>query len=244
LNHKLTFTQGLRDGIPICLGYLSVSFAFGMNTAMGGLPVWMAVLISMTNVTSAGQVAGTALLLSSAPYFEIAMTTLIINLRYMLMSLSLSQKLDPSFSLGKRLIASFCVTDEIFAVASAKPSDLNFSYFLGLMTLPYFGWAGGTLLGAAATGLMPQVLRAALGVALYGMFIAIIIPPAREFRAVALVVLGAAVLSSIFYWVPLFDGLSSGWSVILCTLIISAAAALLFPIREEETDAEQEADDD
>lgn len=230
----MTFAQGIRDGIPICLGYLSVSFAYGMNTTMGGLPVWVAVLISMTNVTSAGQVAGTALILSHGPYLEIAVTTFIINLRYMLMSLSLSQKTDASFTVGKRLIASFCVTDEIFAVASAKPQDLNFSYFLGLITFPYLGWAAGTFLGAAATGVLPAVLQAALGVALYGMFIAIVIPPAREFKPVALVVAAATVLSAVLAWVPCFDGLSSGWSVIICAVVVSVAAAVWFPLPEEE----------
>lgn len=204
---------------------------------MGGLPVWVAVLISMTNVTSAGQVAGTDLLLAHGPYLEIAVTTFIINLRYMLMSLSLSQKTDESFTLGKRLLASFCVTDEIFAVASAKTGTFGFSYFLGLMTLPYWGWACGTLLGAVATGILPVVLQAALGVALYGMFIAIIIPPARDFRPVALVVVGATVLSSVLAWAPWFDGLSSGWSVIICAVVVSVAAAIFFPLPEEETEA-------
>lgn len=233
MREKRTFQQGLKDGLPICLGYLSVSFAFGMNTVLGGLPVWIAVLISMTNVTSAGQVAGTALLIAGGNFVEIAMTTFVINLRYMLMSLSLSQKVDQHFHTGKRLLASFCVTDEIFAVSAAKKGSICFEYFAGLMFLPYVGWAIGTFLGGVAMGILPTVLQAALGVALYGMFIAIIIPPAREVRAVALVVVAAAIMSCLLSFIP---NLSSGWSIILCSVTISVAAAFLFPIREEEDD--------
>ena len=187
MNDSLSFRKGLTDGIPICLGYLSVSFTFGMMTAENGLPAWAAVLISMTNLTSAGQFAGTALILSGGLLIEIAITTLVINLRYMLMSLSLSQKLDPAMPLWQRCLLAFGNTDEIFAVAMQQPGAVSARYLLGLITTPYLGWTAGTLLGATATGLLPAAMRSALGIAIYGMFIAIIIPPACRLRPVAAV---------------------------------------------------------
>src|SRR5512138_656281 len=155
--------KGLKDGLPICLGYLSVSFAFGMMATQGGLPVWAALLISMTNLTSAGQFAGTALILSGGLYLEIAVTTFVINIRYMLMSLSLSQKVDDAMTNLERWVLSFGVTDEIFAVAMQQQGSVNARYLSGLIATPYFGWALGTLLGATATGLLPAGVRTALG---------------------------------------------------------------------------------
>jgi predicted branched-subunit amino acid permease len=230
----LTFQKGLRDGIPICLGYLSVSFAFGMMATEGGLPVWIAVLISMTNLTSAGQFAGTALIISGGMYIEIAVTTFVINIRYMLMSLSLSQKVDDRMTLPQRLGLSFGVTDEIFAVAMQQKGLINARYLTGLILTPYFGWALGTFLGAAATGMLPLAVRTALGIAIYGMFIAIIVPPSTKSRPILLTVIVAAVLSCIFHYVPVFGGLSSGWIIIICAVAASALAALKFPVTEEE----------
>ena len=136
--------QGARDGTPIFLGYLSVSFAFGIMATESGLSAWIAQMISMTNLTSAGQVAGTVLMVSGASLVEIAMTTLVINLRYTLMSLSLSQKLDPGVSVWKRLLLSFGITDEIFAVAMQQSGAVGAAYLAGLIFTPYLGWAGGT----------------------------------------------------------------------------------------------------
>lgn len=229
-NTELTFRKGVKDGLPICLGYISVSFAFGMMAVQGGLPVWVAMLISMTNLTSAGQFAGTALILTGGLYIEIAVTTFVINIRYMLMSLSLSQKVDAAMTNLQRWILSFCVTDEIFAVAIQQKGSINARYFSGLASMPYLGWTLGTFLGAAATGVLPESVRSALGIAIYGMFIAIIIPPATKTRPIAIVIFISAVLSCFFKWVPLFDQLSSGWVIIICAVIASAFAALRWPV--------------
>ena len=227
---RTAFLKGFRDGIPICLGYLSVSFAFGMMATEGGLPVWIAVLISMTNLTSAGQFAGTELILSGGMYIEIALTTFVINIRYMLMSLSLSQKVEERMTLPQRLALSFGVTDEIFAVAMQQRGPVTARYLTGLILTPYFGWALGTFLGAAATGLLPGSVRSALGIAIYGMFLAIIIPPARKSRSVLLTVAFAAALSCLFRGLPLLREISSGWVIIICAVAASALAAWKFPV--------------
>ena len=233
-NQALTFKKGLKDGLPICLGYISVSFAFGMMATQGGLPVWVALLISMSNLTSAGQFAGTSLILSGGLYIEIAVTTFVINIRYMLMSLSLSQKIDEAMTTLQRWVLSFGVTDEIFAVAMQQHGSINAHYFSGLIAMPYIGWSVGTLLGGTATNLLPMGVRTALGIAIYGMFIAIIIPPAKESLPVAKVILIAAVLSCIFKWTPGLNMLSSGWVIIICAVIASAYAALRYPVDDAE----------
>lgn len=233
MDKKTAFTKGLRDGIPICLGYLSVSFTFGMMTTENGLPFWIALLISMTNLTSAGQFAGTALILSGGTYLEIAVTTFVINIRYMLMSLSLSQKADPAMTTPHRLALSFGVTDEVFAVGMQQDGLLSTAYMAGLIFTPYWGWALGTLFGATATGLLPAALRSALGIAIYGMFIAIIIPPARKVRSVAVTIVVSVALSCILKWMPVFSGLSGGWKIIICAVAASAFSALRFPTCEE-----------
>ncbi|MDD5952210.1 MAG: AzlC family ABC transporter permease [Oscillospiraceae bacterium] len=230
---KLTFVKGLRDGLPICLGYLSVSFTFGMMVVQKGYPGWMAVLISMTNLTSAGQFAGTELLMNGAMYLEIAVTTFVINIRYMLMSLSLSQKVESAMTLLQRMVLSFGITDEVFAVAMQQERDINSRYFAGLILTPYVGWAAGTLLGATATGFLPLSVRTALGIAIYGMFLAIIIPPARKSRPILLVVLLAAAMSCCFYWIPGLNQLSTGWVIIICAVAAAGFAAWKFPIKEE-----------
>lgn len=228
------FRKGFKDGIPIGLGYLSVSFAFGMMATDGGLSILQAVLISMTNVTSAGQLAGLNLMLANAPLFEMALTQLIINLRYALMSLSLSQRLDSSMTTLHRMAFAFCNTDEVFAVASGQKGQVGRRYLYGLMVAPYAGWALGTFLGAAAGTLLPLMLRDALGVAIYGMFIAIIIPPAKKQTGVRVCVVLAAALSCLLYYTPGLNRISSGFSIIICAVAVSALCAKLFPIREED----------
>lgn len=230
---KLTFRKGLRDGLPICLGYLSVSFTFGMMVVQHGYPGWMAVLISMTNLTSAGQFAGTELLMTGAAYVEIAVTTFVINIRYMLMSLSLSQKVESAMTVLQRLALSFGITDEVFAVAMQQEREVNSRYFAGLILTPYVGWAVGTLLGATATGFLPLSVRTALGIAIYGMFLAIIIPPAKKSRSVLLVVAIAAVMRCCFYWIPGLNQLSAGWVIIICAVVAAGFAAWKFPVKEE-----------
>ena len=229
-----SFTKGLRDGLPIALGYVSVSFAFGMMAVQGGLSIWQAVLISLTNVTSAGQFAGLNLMLAGAPLLEMGLTQLVINIRYALMSLSLSQKLDGTMTLPHRMLFAFCNTDEVFAVASGQPQRVGRRYLYGLTALPYLGWALGTLLGAAAGTLLPEGIRTALGVAIYGMFLAIIIPPARKLASVRAVVACAVGLSSAMRYLPLLREVSSGFAIILCAVAASALGAWFFPVKEVE----------
>ncbi len=231
-DHIYTFQEGLKDGIPIGLGYLSVSFTFGMMAVAMGLPVWAAVLISMTNLTSAGQFAGLPLIVTGAPYLEMALTQLIINLRYALMSFSLSQKLEQKINRWQRCMIAFGNTDEIFAVATGKNGYVSMAYMLGLITIPYIGWASGTFIGAVASELLPEIVRSALGIAIYGMFLAIIIPPAKHNRAVLKIILLSVAISCIFHYFPVLNQVSSGFVIIICTLLASLLGALCYPIEE------------
>lgn len=229
----MTFGKGLRDGIPICLGYISVSFTFGMAVAESGLPAWIAALISMTNLTSAGQFAGLAIIVSGSGLIELAVTTLIINLRYMLMSLAISQKVNKSLSFAARCGIAFGITDEIFAVSMQQKGEILPRYFAGLLLTPYLGWALGTVCGAAAANVLPISVRSALGIAIYGMFLAIIIPPARESKAVLSAISIAALLRCLLYYTPFINRLSAGWSIIICAVISSGLCAFLFPLQKE-----------
>jgi len=226
------FRQGIRHGIPIALGYLSVSFAFGMKAVGDGLTVLQAVLISMTNLTSAGQIAALPLMTGGASLAEMALTQLTINLRYALMSLSLSRKLDESMGTPQRMIFAFANTDEIFAVASSQPGKVGKHYLYGLMLMPWIGWSLGTLLGGAAGTLLPEFVRTALGIAIYGMFLAIILPPARKSRPVRFVVLIAAGLSLCFRYIPGLNTVSSGFVIIICGVAAAAAGAARYPEEE------------
>ena len=226
------FLKGLRHGVPIGLGYLSVSFTFGMKAVGDGLTAVQAVMISLMNLTSAGQFAGLPLMVGGASMIEMALTQLIINLRYALMSLSLGQKLDGTMTTLRRMIFSFANTDEIFAVASSQPGKVGNTYLYGLMLAPIIGWSTGTLLGAVAGQLLPAFVRSALGVAIYGMFLAIILPPARKEKPVRVVVLMAVVLSLCFRYIPLLNTLSSGFVIIICAVAASALGAWLFPVKE------------
>lgn len=238
-SEKLGFKEGLADGIPIGLGYLSVSFSFGISAVTQGISALAATVISMTNLTSAGQVAGLGIITAAGTLLEMALAQLIINMRYALMSLSLSQKLDGGFTAPHRFLASFGITDEIFAVASGKPKEITPSYMYGLIFLPFLCWSGGTLLGGIAGSVLPQILRSALGIAIYGMFIAIFIPPARKSAGVLTVVIISAAMSCGLKYIPLLGRVSPGFSIIICTLAASAAGAILFPRKEQkEADAQ------
>ena len=239
MNWKSEFTSGVRGGIPIALGYLPVSFTFGLVAVSGGLPVWVACLISLTNLTSAGQFAGTSLIFAGAGYMEIAMTTLVINLRYMLMSLSLSQKIDKSVSLMHRMIFGFVVTDETFVVGSLKQGKLKTPYLMGLISLPFLGWNLGTLLGAGVSSVLPVALQNAFGIALYGMFIALIVPTARESRNVLIIILMAVGMNCVLTFVPFFSFVSSGFRIIISTIFGAGLGAYLFP-KEYPDEAEQD----
>ncbi len=226
------FIEGSRLSIPIALGYFPVSFTFGLMAVRGGIPVWIVILISMTNLTSAGQFAGTNLMIAGAGLAEIAVTTFVINIRYMLMSLSLSQKLAKGVSNVKRWIMAFGVTDETFTVAAMQNRDISFSFMAGLELLPYAGWAAGTAAGAVVCTLLPETLQNSMGIALYSMFIALVIPAAKKSKA-ALMVAGCAIaISSILKWLPVFSTVSGGWRIILATVMACTLGALLFPPEE------------
>ena len=227
------FRKGIRHGIPIALGYLGVSFAFGMKAVASGLTVLQAVLLSMTNLTSAGQVAALPLMAGGASLAEMALTQLTINLRYALMSLSLSRKLDHTMGTRQRMIFSYANTDEIFAVASSQPGKVGSSYLYGLMITPWLGWTLGTLLGAAAGTFLPEFVRSALGIAIYGMFLAIILPPARKQKPIRAVVAVAVALSICFRYIPGLNRVSPGFAIIICAVSAAALGAALFPVKEE-----------
>ena len=225
--------RGARDGVPIALGYLSVSFAFGIAAVTRGLPGWIALLISMTNLTSAGQLAGLDLMVAGASMWEMILTQCVINVRYALMSISLSQKTDKTVRLGDRFLIGFGITDEVFGVGYSQKGKIGRYYMFGLIAVPYIGWAVGTFLGTAASGLLPQTVLSALGIAIYGMFVAIVIPPARREKPVALVLCAAVTLSCILRYVPLFRVISSGFAVIICAVAAALLGAVFFPVPEE-----------
>ena len=241
---KLNYKSGVKDGLPIGLGYLSVSFAFGVQAGLAGIPILLTVLISMTNLTSAGQLAGieTIVLAGSATTIislavEIFLTELVINSRYFLMSITLTQKFDSSFTTSKRFLYSAFVTDEIFAVGASKKT-LNTKYFSGLATLPYLGWTIGTLLGATAGSILPWYIADSLGIALYAMFIAIIVPPSISVKGVLPTVLLASALSCLFFFVPALKDVGSGFTVIMCALVTASIMAFAFPVSKEDNQDE------
>ncbi len=229
---KKDFTRGMRHGIPIMLGYLSVSFGFGILTIQKNLSILAAVGISVTNLTSAGQAAGVGVIAAGGSLMEMVLCQIVINLRYSLMSLSLSQKLDKSFTMPHRLIAAYGITDEIFALAVSQPEPLRPAYMYGLILTPFIGWSAGTLLGATAGNLLPASVTTAMSLMLYGMFIAIIIPPAKKRRSILFVVLLSACFSVLLKF--LLPMIGDGFAVIIAAVPASVIAALLFPIQQKE----------
>ncbi len=234
MNWKREFVRGLGDGLPIGLGYIPVAFTFGFLAVSGGLPVWVACLISFSNLTSAGQFAGMNLIFAGAGYFEVALTTFVINLRYMLMSLSLTQRIEKSMGTLKRMLVGFAVTDEIFVVASLNQGPLRAAYLFGLMALPIGGWNLGTFLGAAISDFLPLALQNAMGIALYGMFIALIVPASRDSFHVLVIVLIAVAINCVLTYVPVFSFISSGFRIIAATVAGAGIGAFLFPKEDED----------
>lgn len=230
----LTFQKGLKDAIPIALGYLSVSFAFGIASIQNGLPAWAPILISATNLTGTGQFVGMELICAGTMLAELALTLFIINLRYSLMSISLSQKLSDDITITQRLLIAFGNTDEIYAVSMQQNELLNFRYMLGMILCAYSGWVSGTTIGALASGLLPQSIVDALGIALYAMFIAIIIPPAKESKPIMKIVMISIAMSCAFYFIPALKAVSSGWVIIICGVVSSAIGAIFYPVGNEE----------
>lgn len=229
-----SFLKGIKDGIPICLGYLSVSFAFGIFSVESGLSILETLLISMANVTSAGQLAGVPIICGGGSLFEIAISQFVINMRYALMGVSLSQKFGKSIKIFDRFLIAFVNTDEVFALASGNGGAVGKKYLYGLILTPYLGWSLGTLLGAVAGNILPAVIISALGVAIYGMFIAIVVPMAKESRGVLFCSLFAIGLGCIFKFMPIFSKIPEGFVIIVCAVISSLIFAALSPIPSKE----------
>lgn len=232
MGNQSYLAKGLRDGAAIGFGYFAVSFAFGAIALQAHLSVLQSVVLSASNLTSAGQFAGVQLMRIAAPLAEIVLTVFIINIRYLLMSLSLAQRLDPSVTFAQRFVIAFGVTDEIFMVSSLSPEPVKTPYFVGLMTLPIIGWTSGTFLGATATELLPPSVAAALGIALYGMFIALLVPALRYEKAPRVVVPAAVAISVLMQVVPQFNTFSTGLQITLCTVIGAALGAAVYPLKE------------
>ena len=253
--NRENFRMGMRDGIPIALGYFAVSFAFGMTAVADGMRGMDAVLISATNVTSAGQFAGLGIILGDGSYLEILLSQLVINLRYMLMSFSLAQRMEPDAPLYKRLLMSFGVTDEIFGISITRPGYVRSDFHLGAMAVAIPGWVLGTATGAVMGKLLPAMILSALSVAIYGMFLAIIIPPMEKDHSILGLVLAAMSLSAALAYGPeLLEGalglvsgllprLSSGTSVIIVTVFAAALFAWIRPLPQEEADADAAEED-
>ncbi len=231
---KEDFRRGVVHGIPIGVGYLSVAFTFGIFAVANGLTVWEATFLSMTVLTSAGQLAVVPIIGAGGGLLELVISQLVINLRYSLMSIFLSQKLDADVTLPHRFGVAFFNTDEIFAVASSQPGRVGKWYLYGLGTMPWLGWSGGTLAGALAGNALPAIVTEALGIAIYGMFIAIVLPVAKADRAVGGCVAIAVGLSCLFAVVPALRVVPSGFTIILCAVAASGIMALVAPVREVE----------
>lgn len=231
------YRMGLQRGLPVGVGYFSVSFGFGAMAVAQGIKALAATLISITNLTSAGQFAGLTLIVASATLWEMVLTQLVINSRYALMSLALSQRMGEKIGLLPRLLIAFFNTDEIFALAMDRREPLTVPFLLGLGTLPLIGWSLGTLCGALAGSILPQAIRAALGVMLYGMFIAIVVPPAKADRKILAAVALALVFSCLFAWLPMLKTVSPGISIVVCTVAAAGILAWKCPIPEEEREA-------
>ena len=242
----MKFTRGLRDGLPIALGYAPVAFSYAVQAAGNGFPFWFPILVSATNFTGTGQFAGTNLIAAGAGFLLLFATMLIINIRYTLMSVSLSQKLGQDFPLWKRAIVAFGVTDENYAVAIRQPQQLTFVYLLGLMGCSFCGWLGGTALGAGTSSLLNTLLvgetgeayytmiMSALNISLFAMFVAIIVPPARGDRKLLLLVALSAAASCVFYFIPALAALPAGLDIIICSLACTAVIAFVFPHAPED----------
>lgn len=233
--HKMWFRRGIRNGIPICLGYFAVSLTLGITARNAGLTPGQATLTSLLINASAGEFIGFTLMAANAGYLEVLVMEAVANARYLLMSCALSQRVHPSASLWQRALMGFYVTDEIFGVSIASPEEkIDPFYNYGMAAIASPGWGLGTCLGVILGNILPASVVSALSVGLYGMFVAVIIPPAKKNRLIAGLIAVSFVASYLMSVVPLFDGLSSGVQVILLTVLISLGAAILFPVREEE----------
>ncbi len=236
-----SFKRGITDGLPICVGYFSVSFAFGIFAVASGLTVLQALLISMTNLTSAGQLAAVPIICAGGGLIELAISQLVINSRYALMSVSLSQKLSPNVKGLRRFLVAFGNTDEIFAVSVSNKGTVGYKYMYGLILTPVLGWSAGTVIGAVAGNVLPAVVTTSLGVAIYGMFIAIVVPQAKRDKAAAMCVFISVILSCAFRYIPVLNTVPSGFVIIICAVAASVIMALVAPIKIETEEVEADA---
>lgn len=228
------FFSGMKAGIPVCIGYFSVSFGFGAMAIAQGLTIWQAILISASNLTSAGQFAGLTVIAAGSTLLEMILTQLVINSRYALMSLALGQRLGSRVGTGKRLLVAFFNTDEVFALGMSQGKQLTTGFFVGAGVVAAVGWIAGTAVGAVAGSLLPESIRMALGVLLYGMFVAIVVPQAKEERPILVAVVLALVFSCLFAWLPWLNQISDGLAIVICTCLAAAVCAILFPVQDEE----------
>ena len=231
---RKVFCEGMRDGVPIALGYFAVSFSLGIAARKAGFTPLQGFLASLLNNASAGEYAAFALIMTNASYLEVAVITLIANARYLLMSCALAQRFAPDTPIWHRFVIGYDVTDELFGITIARPGNLAPYYTYGAILLAAPAWASGTALGIIAGNLLPLRAVSALSVALYGMFLAIIIPPARKSRIVAALVAVSFALSFACNYLPGIASLSDGTRTILLTVLISGAAAVLFPVKDQE----------
>lgn len=229
---KKEFLRGLKAGFPIGLGYLSVSITFGIMSISAGLHWWQALLISMLTLTSAGQVASLSVIINPGRYLELLISQSTINVRYCFMSIALSQKTDSKFKGIYKWLLGFFITDEIFAVAMTQ-KKVSRSFFLGLGVLPYVGWAFGTFVGALLGGILPESVMIALGLAIYGMFIAIIVPPMKEDKTIIVAVVISILFSCSFYYIPYLNQVPTGITISICAVVAALICAFLFPVKEE-----------
>ena len=227
------FCTGVKAGMPVCIGYFSVSFGFGAMAVAQGLSVWQAILISFSNLTSAGQFAGLTVIAAGAAMVEMILTQLVINSRYALMSLAIGQRLGPKVGTLQRLSMAFFNTDEVFALGMSRGKQLTTAFFIGAGVISAVGWTSGTAMGAIAGSLLPESIRGILGVMLYGMFVAIVVPQAREEKPILASVLLALVFSGVFAWMPWLNQISEGLAIVICTVAAAALCAVLFPVKEE-----------
>ena len=225
--------KGVKDGIPIALGYMAVSFTFGIIAKQSGLNPFEAVFLSITNFTSAGQFAGLTLIATSAAFLEIALIQLIINSRYFLMSAALSQKIDQRTPLIHRMLMAAGISDEVFGLSMTVQGKLNPYYTYGIISMAMPGWALGTLLGVVSGNILPPRMVSALSIALYGMLLAVIIPPAKGNKMLTVLIIISMVASLLFASLPILNTISSGVKIILLTIVIAGIAAILFPVKEE-----------
>ena len=239
---RINYRQGITDGIPIALGYLAVSFTLGIAAKNAGITAFQATIMSLTNSTSAGEFAAITAISAGSAYIEIAIMQFVINLRYMLMSCALSQRIDKKYPFYHRLIMGGGITDEIFGISVSCKGKLSPYYTYGAMSVAIPAWAIGTCLGVIMGSVLPHSIVNALSVALYGMFVAIIIPPAKESRILAGVIVISMGMSYAFTKLPVVREISSGTKVIILTIVIAGVAAVLFPVDEEMTEETGERD--